>query len=196
MKLRVFGLGLVPLLTFLAPPAFAHEGAGVGGGLVAGFLHPITGPDHVIAMVAVGLWGAFLGRPAIWQLPIVFPMVMAIGGAVGVAGLPLPAVETGIALSAVVLGLMVALAARPPIWVAAVLVGAFAIFHGYAHGRELPEAANALAFSVGFVVATGLLHLVGIGFGLLSRWKVGTWAIRTAGAAIAAGGVAFLSGYA
>lgn len=196
MKIRNVGFGAVALLTLLATPAVAHEGAGVGGGLLAGFLHPITGPDHVIAMVAVGLWGAFLGRPAIWQLPIVFPVVMAIGGAIGVAELPLPAVETGIALSAVVLGLMVALAARPPIWVAAVIVGAFAIFHGYAHGRELPEAANAVAFSVGFVVATGLLHLIGIGIGLLSRWEAGTWAIRTAGLAIAAGGLAFLSGLA
>jgi urease accessory protein len=150
----------------------------------------------VIAMVAVGLWGAFLGKPAIWQLPIVFPIVMAIGGAMGVANLPLPAVETGIALSALVLGLMVAFAARPPLWVAALIVGTFAIFHGYAHGRELPEAADAIAFSVGFVVATGLLHLAGIAFGLLAKWKAGTWAVRTAGAAIAAGGAAFLTGLA
>ena len=121
---------------------------------------------------------------------------MAIGAAFGVAGLPLPAVETGIALSAVILGLMVALAARPLLWVAAVIVGTFAVFHGYAHGRELPDAANAVAYSAGFVVATGLLHLIGIGFGLFSRWTIGVVATRAAGAAIAAGGVMFLSGYA
>jgi urease accessory protein len=193
---RVVGVLVTALSVFVAAPAHAHEGAGVGGGLISGFLHPITGLDHVIAMVAVGLWGAFLGKPAIWQLPIVFPIVMAIGGAMGVANLPLPAVETGIALSALVLGLMVAFAARPPLWVAALIVGAFAIFHGYAHGRELPEAADAIAFSVGFVVATGLLHVAGIAFGLLAKWKAGTWAVRTAGAAIAAGGAAFLTGLA
>jgi urease accessory protein len=192
----IFGLIVATLSVIDAAPALAHEGAGIGGGLISGFLHPITGLDHVIAMVAVGLWGAFLGKPAIWQLPIVFPIVMAIGGAMGVANLPVPAVETGIALSAIVLGLMVAFAARPPLWVAALIVGAFAIFHGYAHGRELPEAADAVAFSVGFVVATGLLHLAGIAFGLLARWKTGTWAVRTAGAAIAAGGAAFLTGLA
>ena len=151
------------------------------------------GPDHVVAMVAVGLWGAFLGAPAIWLLPIVFPLVMAFGGVVGILGVPLPGVEIGIAVSAIVLGLMVALAAQPPLWIAAVLVGAFAIFHGHAHGAELPPGANAVAYSVGFVVATGLLHLAGISFGLLARWPAGRVAVRTAGGAIALAGVVFLS---
>ena len=102
-----------------ACPAFAHSGDGLSGGFAGGFAHPIFGPDHVIAMVAVGLWGAFLGAPAIWLLPIVFPLVMAFGGVLGILGVPLPGVEIGIAMSAVVLGLMVALAARPPLWVAA-----------------------------------------------------------------------------
>ncbi|MGA7487056.1 MAG: HupE/UreJ family protein, partial [Xanthobacteraceae bacterium] len=137
-------------------PAFAHSGSG-SGGFVGGFLHPVFGPDHVLAMVAVGLWGAFLGSPAIWLLPVVFPLVMAGGGVMGILGVPLPGVEAGIAISAIVLGSMVALAARPPLWVAAVLVGAFAIFHGHAHGGELPPGADAVAFSVGFVAATGLL---------------------------------------
>jgi urease accessory protein len=145
-------------------------------------------------MVAVGLWGAFLGAPGIWLLPIVFPLVMAVGGIIGILGIPLPAVETGIAISAVVLGLMVALAARPPLWVAAVLVGAFAIFHGHAHGTELPPGADAVAYSIGFVVATGLLHLAGIGFGLLARWPSGRYAVRAAGGAIALAGLAFLRG--
>jgi urease accessory protein len=175
----------------------AHEGAGgLAGGFFAGFIHPVLGWDHVIAMVAVGLWGAFLGMPAIWVLPVVFPLVMAFGGALGVMGVPLPGVEVGIALSAVLLGGMVAFAARPPLWVAAVLVASFAIFHGHAHGTELPQAANPLAYSLGFVVATGLLHLSGIGFGLLTRWPQGRVLVRVVGAGIAAAGAAFLFGFA
>jgi len=174
-------------------PAFAHAGSG-SGGFAGGFLHPMFGPDHLVAMVAVGLWGAFLGPPAIWLLPIVFPLVMAGGGVLGILGVPLPGVEIGIAISAIVLGLMVALAARPPLWVAAVLVGAFAIFHGHAHGAELPPGTDAVAFSVGFVVATGLLHLTGIAFGLLARWPAGRVTVRAAGGAIALAGLAFLSG--
>jgi urease accessory protein len=185
---------LVLAAVLSACPAFAHSGDGFSGGFTGGFAHPIFGPDHVIAMVAVGLWGAFLGAPAIWLLPIVFPLVMAFGGVLGILGVPLPGVEIAIALSAVVLGLMVALAARPPLWVAAVLVGVFAIFHGHAHGAELPAGANAVAFSVGFVVATGLLHLAGISFGLLARWPAGRLAVRAAGGAIAVAGVAFLNG--
>src|SRR5947207_15357706 len=123
-------------MMLIATPALAHTGEGTGG-LLAGLAHPLFGPDHVVAMVAVGLWGAFLGAPAIWVLPIVFPLVMAAGGVIGILGVPLPGVETGIALSAIVLGMMVALAAKPPLPIAAVLVGVFAIFHGYAHGAEL-----------------------------------------------------------
>ncbi len=183
------------LLALACTPAFAHTGS-MSGGFVGGFAHPLFGPDHVVAMVAVGLWGAFLGPPAIWLLPIVFPLVMACGGVVAILGNPLPGVETGIALSAIVLGLMVALAARPPLWIAAVLVGAFAIFHGFAHGAELPPGADAVAYSVGFVGATGLLHLTGVAFGLLARWPAGRIAVRAAGGAIALAGVAFLSGIA
>ena len=174
-----------------ASPALAHTGD-VAGGFVGGFAHPLLGPDHVIAMVAVGLWGAFLGAPAIYALPVVFPLVMAAGGALGILGLPLPGVEFGIATSAVVLGMMVALAARPPLWVAAVIVGAFAIFHGHAHGAELPPGADAVAYSAGFVVATGCLHLAGIAFGLLARWPAGRLAVRAAGGAIAIVGLMFL----
>jgi urease accessory protein len=175
-------------------PAEAHVGEGLIGGFVSGFSHPLLGPDHIVAMVAVGMWGAFLGAPSIWLLPIVFPLVMAGGGALGVLGMPMPAVEIGIALSAIVLGLMVALAARPPLWVAAAIVGAFAIFHGYAHGAELPSAADPVAFSVGFVLATGLLHLLGIAIGLLVRWPAGRIAVRATGTAIALAGVVFLVG--
>ena len=177
----------------LSAQAFAHGGS-MSGGFIGGFAHPLFGPDHVVAMVAVGLWGAFLGVPAIWLLPVVFPLVMAAGGVLGILGVPLPAVETGIAISAIVLGMMVALAARPPLWVAALLVGLFAIFHGHAHGAELPPGADVVAYSVGFVVATGLLHLSGIAFGLLARWPAGRLAVRAAGGAIALAGLAFLSG--
>jgi urease accessory protein len=183
-------------LLAVAGSACAHEGGGIAGGFSSGFMHPILGWDHVVAMVAVGLWGAFLGRPAIWVLPIVFPMVMAVGGAIGLSGLHLASVETGIAVSAIVLGGVVALALRPPIWVAALIVGSFAIFHGYAHGVELPKAADPLAYSLGFVIATGMLHLVGIAIGLVVRWPAGKIAVRTVGAAIAMAGVAFLTGYA
>lgn len=182
-------------LLLLISPAFAHESAaGLSGGFSSGFMHPISGWDHLVAMVAVGLWGAFLGAPAMWLLPVVFPLVMALGGALGVAGIPLPAVETAIALSAVVLGLMVALAASPPLWIAAVIVGAFAIFHGHAHGTELPESASPLAYSIGFVVATGLLHLSGIGLGLLTRFDSGKFFVRATGGGIALVGVGFLTG--
>lgn len=183
------------VLLLAGAPTWAHEGEGLSGGFVSGFLHPLFGPDHVVAMIAVGLWGAFLGAPAIWVLPIVFPLVMAFGGVLGVLGVPLPAVETGIAASAVVLGLVVAFAARPPLWVAAVIVGVFAIFHGHAHGAELPESANAVSYSLGFVMATGMLHLLGIAFGLLVRWPAGKLAVRAAGGAIALAGVAFLTGF-
>jgi len=181
-------------LLVLTQPALAHGAHGVAGGFWSGVLHPVTGADHVIAMVAVGLWGAFLGRPAIWLLPVVFPLVMAFGGALGVLGVPLPHVETGIALSAVVLGLMVAAAARMPVLWAGLIVGIFAIFHGHAHGTELPEAANPFAYALGFVIATGCLHLFGILFGLLTRWEKGEFAVRTGGAAVAVGGLAFLTG--
>jgi urease accessory protein len=147
----------------------------------------------VVAMVAVGLWGAFLGPPAIWLLPITFPIVMALGGAIAILGVPVPGVEIGIAASAIVLGGMIALAARPPLAIAALIVGAFAIFHGHAHGAELPPGTDAVAFSVGFVMATGLLHLAGIAFGLLTRWQAGRMGVRVAGVGIALVGALFLS---
>ncbi|MBM3529504.1 MAG: HupE/UreJ family protein [Alphaproteobacteria bacterium] len=175
----------------LASPALAHSGDAMGG-FLGGLAHPVLGPDHIAAMVAVGLWGAFLGAPAIYLLPVVFPLVMAAGGVLGILGVPLPGIEIGIASSAVILGLMVALALRPALWIAAVLVGLFAVFHGYAHGTELPAGADALAYSAGFVIATGMLHLCGIAFGLLARWPQGRLAVRAAGGAIAIAGLLFL----
>ncbi|KDA01880.1 nickel transporter [Hyphomonas oceanitis SCH89] len=172
----------------------AHTGEGLTGGFLSGFVHPIRGWDHVAAMVAVGLWGTFLGRPAIWMLPVVFPLVMALGGAIGVMGLPLPGVETGIALSSVVLGALILGKAQLPLWSAVILVGIFAIFHGYAHGIELPTAANPVSFAIGFVFATGLLHLAGIGLGRVTALPRGAILVQAAGALIAATGTGFLLG--
>lgn len=191
---KLASLVVATIILASATSVSAHQGTGITGGFISGFLHPVLGWDHVVAMVAVGLWGAFLGNPAIWILPVVFPLVMAFGGALGVVGVPLPAVETGIAASAVVLGAMVAFAVRPPIWMAAIIVGAFAIFHGHAHGTELPNSANPLAYSIGFVLSTGILHLSGIAFGLLVRWPAGKIAVQTGGGLIALAGVGFLTG--
>jgi len=189
-------LMVLSLVALLPTGALAHEAEGVAGGFVSGFTHPLFGWDHVVAMVAVGLWGAFLGAPAIWLLPIVFPLVMAGGAALGIANFPLPAVELGIAASAVVLGILVATAAKPSLWIAAVIVGVFAIFHGYAHGAELPAAADALAYAGGFVVGTGMLHAIGIAFGLVSEWNWGKVVVQAAGGVIAVVGMAFLVGVA
>jgi len=186
-------LALLAAFALAAPLAQAHEGAGLAGGFMSGFAHPLLGWDHVIAMLAVGLWGAFLGAPALWLLPVVFPLVMAAGGALGVLGVPLPAVEVGIAVSAIALGGVVAGALRPPLWAAALLVALFAVFHGHAHGTELPQAASPLAYSLGFVIATGALHLTGIALGLLTRWPAGRIAVRGMGAGIALLGVLFLA---
>ena len=186
-------LALLAAFALAAPLAQAHEGAGLAGGFMSGFAHPLLGWDHVVAMLAVGLWGAFLGAPALWLLPVVFPLVMAAGGALGVLGVPLPAVEIGIAVSAIALGGVVAGALRPPLWVAALLVALFAIFHGHAHGTELPPGQSGLAYSIGFVAATGCLHGVGILVGVAHRWPAGRKALRFAGAAVALAGVAFLA---
>lgn len=175
-----------------APAALAHVTKGQAYGLLTGFMHPLSGADHVLAMIAVGLWGAQLGAPAIWLLPVAFPLVMAMGGMLGFLGVPLPGIEYGIAASAIVLGAAVAFEVRPPLVVAALLVAIFAIFHGHAHGTELPPGQSAMLYSLGFVVATGCLHAVGIGIGTAHRWPWGRRLLRGAGAVVMAGGVYFL----
>lgn len=172
--------------------AFAHVGGNETGGFLTGIQHPISGLDHVIAMLAVGLWGAQLGAPAVWLLPIVFPMMMACGGCLGLMGIPLPGVEVGIAISAVVLGLMVLAEAKLKIQLAMVIVAFFAIFHGHAHGTELPAGQSGLLYSIGFVAATGCLHGLGIAVGLIHRWQFGKLALRGAGSFVCAGGMYFL----
>ncbi len=143
-------------------------------------------------MVSVGLWGAFLGRPLIVALPVIFPTVMAIGGIMGIAGVTLPPVEIGIAVSVLVLGAMIAGKVRAPVWLAALIVAVFAIFHGYAHGKELPSAADPVGYSAGFVLATGLLHVAGIGIGLIADRPGGATVVRSLGGLVVIAGAWFL----
>jgi urease accessory protein len=183
---------VVCLLLALPATAMAHVRGGEAIGFVSGLRHPVSGLDHVLAMVAVGLWGAQLGAPAIWLLPVTFPMVMAFGGMLALMGVKLPGIEIGIACSAIALGVAVFLELRPGLWAAALLVGFFAIFHGHAHGSELPPGADGLLYSIGFVIATGMLHASGITIGLVHRWPAGRTALRSAGAVVALAGGAFL----
>jgi urease accessory protein len=180
------------LVLLCVQPVCAHVGQGEAYGLLTGFVHPLSGADHMLAMVAVGLWGAQLGAPAIWVLPVAFPMVMATGGMLALMGVPLPGIEYGIAASAIMLGVAVMFEIRPPLALAAILVGVFAIFHGHAHGTELPPGQSALLYSMGFVVATGCLHALGIGIGTVHRWTWGQKLLRAAGAVVALGGVFFM----
>lgn len=192
-RLGMTGRCTLTLLATLWPAlAWAHVEEGRAEGFLAGLHHPISGLDHVLAMVAVGLWGAQLGASAVWLLPVTFPMVMAFGGMLGLMGVPLPGVEVGIALSGILLGLAVLSEWRPPLWSSAVIVGFFAIFHGHAHGTELPAGASGLLYSIGFVMATGTLHAIGIGIGVIHRWGWGKVALRAAGAGVASAGAYFL----
>jgi len=187
-------LAALLLAAMWTPVAWGHVESGQAGGFVSGLSHPVSGLDHVIAMVAVGLWGAQLGTPALWVLPVAFPMMMALGGMFGLVGIPLPGVEVGIAASAVVLGALVLGQMRLPLTAAIAVVACFAVFHGHAHGTELEPGQNALLYSLGFVIATGLLHALGIAVGLVNRWDFGRAALRGAGALVMAGGLYFLWG--
>ncbi len=155
-------------------------------------MHPLTGFDHMLAMVSVGLWGAFLGRPLIVALPVIFPTVMAFGAFLGMANIPFPPVEIGIGLSVLLLGGVIAAAWRAPVWAACLIVAIFAMFHGYAHGKELPSAADPIGYSVGFVLSTGLLHVCGIGIGLLNDRPGGVKVTRGLGGLVALAGCYYL----
>ncbi|MGO4259005.1 HupE/UreJ family protein [Lysobacter sp. TAB13] len=179
-------------LSLIAVPAWAHSGTGLAGGFVEGFAHPFGGGDHLLAMVGVGLWGTFLGRPLIYLLPVIFPLMMVAGAIAAMFAVPLPPVETGIAVSVLALGACIAFAWRAPAWAAMTIVAVFAVFHGCAHGRELPSAADPIGYSLGFVFATGLLHLLGIGLGEWGRRAGQARAVRIAGAAIAMFGAMYL----
>ncbi len=186
---------LVIALASLAPRlAFAHLMDDTLGGFQSGFTHPIVGIDHLLAMLAVGIWGAQMGGRNVWTLPVAFPIIMAVGGILGMNGLTLPQVETGIAGSVFVLGLAIAFAWRAPEWVALLLIAVFAVLHGYAHGVELPQSVDPASYANGFVVATGLIHVVGIGIGLaLGRLWNGQLS-QVLGAAIAGTGLFFAAG--
>jgi urease accessory protein len=191
---NILALGILLVAVLWPLGAWAHVGSGEAGGFLTGVQHPVSGFDHVLAMMAVGLWGAQLGAPALWILPVVFPMMMAMGGMLGLMGIPIPGVEVGIAVSAIVLGFMVLTEARLKIQLAMAIVAFFAIFHGHAHGTELPAGQSGLLYSIGFVAATGCLHGAGITVGLIHRWPAGRLVLRGAGSLVCAAGIYFLVG--
>jgi len=176
-----------------AMPAYAHVGTGSTSSFAAGFAHPVSGLDHMTVMVAVGLWAALKGGKAIWAWPLAFVGVMLVGAALGMLNVPVPFVEPGILASVVTLGLLVALAIDLPVSAGVAIIGLFALFHGHAHGTEVPENAGGLDYMAGFAVATALLHGIGIaaalGLGLRFRSLV-----RAAGAACAAVGAGLAFG--
>lgn len=195
MLTRLVPAALAALAALLPMAAMAHTGVGADGGFAHGFWHPITGLDHVLAMVLVGVLAWQLGGRALGLVPATFALVMAAGGVLAVAGLALPLVEVGIALSVVVLGAAVALGLRASVAVAMGVAGLFAIFHGHAHGAEMPGDASGLAYGIGFIIATAALHLGGLGLGYLGaagdRHGV---LVRSAGGLAALAGIAILTG--
>lgn len=188
---------LVGALALAPTAAFAHTGIGLAADHVHGFMHPLGGLDHILAMVAAGIFAYQLGGRALWAVPVTFVLVMAVAGGLGMAGMPLPFVESGIALSVIVLGAIVALGMKAPVAIAMGIAGLFAIFHGYAHGAELPSNASGLGYAFGFMLATALLHAAGIGLGhAVGRVgeSYGKSVYRVAGAVVAIAGVGLLTG--
>jgi urease accessory protein len=177
----------------LPASALAHTEKALAGGFASGFLHPLQGGDHLLAMVAVGIWGAVLGAPLLWLLPVTFPMLMVFGAVSALLGMTLPAIEPGIALSVVVLGGAIAAFWRAPVPAAIAIVAFFGFLHGFAHGKELPEAAHPAAYASGFVLASGMLHGAGIAIGTIRSLRNGDVALRIAGALIACFGVWLLA---
>ncbi len=180
---RLVRLATVVLAFFCLPAtAFAHVGIGSTASFAAGVTHPLSGFDHIAVMVAVGLWAALKGNRALWVWPATFVTFMLIGGALGMAHVPVPFVEPGILASVVALGLLVALAVDWPVWVGALVIGVFAVFHGHAHGSEVAESISGAEYMAGFALATAGLHAAGIGIALLMNrvhWRA---AIRVTGA--------------
>ena len=186
---------LVFFLFVVFIPSLAHAHMIYGdntGGFFYGFIHPLTGIDHFLAMFSVGLWGAQIGGRSVWTLPVVFPLIMVIGGILGILGINLPLIEIGIALSIVVLGFAIAIKYKPSEWIALSLIFVFAICHGHAHGTELPNATDPADYAIGFVVATGLIHIIGIAVGLISQKFYSGKLTQVLGALVVLGGVYFL----
>ncbi len=195
MRQPLLHLGLPAFLLALlsALPASAHVMDGPLGGFGSGFGHPLAGFDHLLAMLAVGLWGAQMGGRSVWTLPATFPMIMCVGGIIGMTGvLPDQPIEYGIAVSVIVLGGAIAAAWRAPEWAALVLIAAFALMHGYPHGVLAPRASDPAAFTVGFVVSTGVIHVIGIAIGAALKPIGGGRLVQAMGAAISVAGFWFL----
>ena len=182
------------LLALTATPAFAHVGVSSTGSFAAGVSHPLTGIDHIAVMVAVGLWAALKGGRALWVWPMTFVGVMLIGGVLGMANVPLPYVEPAIAASVVALGILVALVIDLPVWAGALLICAFAVFHGHAHGSAIGETASSAGYMAGFAVATASLHALGIGFALLMTRVHLRHVVRFAGLACVMVGAGLFAG--
>ncbi len=180
------------LLSIIATPALAHTDAGAVEGFTAGFHHPWYGLDHLLAMVAVGMLASLKGSKAIWMIPLIFVGMMAAGGVMGVAGLTVPFIELGIIGSIIIFGLLITVNANLATPVIAVIAGFFAIMHGHAHGTEMPVNALGLTYGFGFMLATAMLHGVGIGIGLTASRPAFRTAVRAGGAAICAAGLFFL----
>ncbi len=181
---------------FIPSLAHAHVMDGPLGGFGSGFGHPLAGPDHFLAMLAVGLWGAQMGGRSVWTLPATFPLVMCIGGVAGMLEiLPAGIVQAGIAISVLALGAAIAAAWKAPEWVALGLISVFAILHGIPHGVLAPRATDPAAFTVGFVVSTGVIHVVGIGIGAALKPIAKGKLVQALGAAIALAGIWFLIGW-
>ena len=192
---RATQLQLGCVLGMCMAPALAHVDAShVSNGFLAGFAHPFQGLDHLLAMLAVGLWAAQNKRTAQWVLPVVFPSMMALGAAIAVTGTSLSGVEMGVAGSVALLGMLIAFVINMPDWAASLLVALFALAHGYAHGMELPLGASALRYGAGFIAATAILHILGLVIGLKARDKMAQSSMRIAGAGIAATGLYLLGG--
>jgi len=181
-------LFLLVALVSLPSMAGAHTLSGGTAGIAGGFFHPLHGLDHVLAMVAVGLWAAQMGRRAIWAVPCSFVGVMALGGALGFDGVPLPFVEQGILGSVLILGLLLAAAIRLPLLSSMILVGFFAIFHGHAHGTEMAATSSVIPYAIGVLFTTALLHACGIAIALKAQKPVWIPLVRYAGIVIVAGG--------
>lgn len=185
--------GLSLGLLLLPSAANAHVMDGPLGGFGSGFGHPLAGPDHFLAMLAVGLWGAQIGGRTVWTLPATFPMIMCVGGVLGMLGiLPTDIVQVGIALSVLVLGGVIAANWKAPEWAALLLISIFAILHGIPHGVLAPRATDPAAFTVGFVVSTGVIHVIGIAIGAALKPIAGGRLVQGLGAAIALAGLWFL----
>lgn len=183
--------GLVTFLLIALPTlAHAHPDHGNASGFAHGFLHPVQGLDHILAMIAVGLWAAQMGGRAIWAVPVAFVGAMTLGAVLGIQGVNLPLIEPGILTSIIVLGLLIATACRLPLAASMPLVAVFAICHGFAHGAEMPLSASGFTYCLGFVLATTALHIAGVGIGIgIEKISTARW-IRLAGPPIVALGVA------